>query len=192
MKLRNAFLAPTAVLMVDHACSPRWPSSSSTASSPAAHMAASSCPGPSKTYTRLWDPLYGAIFYALDLDRRRRPRRCACCWVPAGAVHRAIGSAQESVPEPGDPAVLDQLPDPHLRLDVPAARHRPHQHGSAGAANLIREPLPLLYNDGAVILGLVYGFLPFMVLPLYATLERLDPKPARSRGRSGRATLATR
>ena len=40
---------------------------------------------------------------------------------------------------------------------------------------IIRGPLPLLYNDGAVLLGLVYGFLPFMVLPIYATLERLDP-----------------
>jgi spermidine/putrescine transport system permease protein len=40
--------------------------------------------------------------------------------------------------------------------------------------SLIHDPLPLLYNDGAVILGLVYGYLPFMVLPLYATLERLD------------------
>jgi len=39
---------------------------------------------------------------------------------------------------------------------------------------LIHGPLPLLYNDGAVLLGLVYGYLPFMVLPLYATLERLD------------------
>ena len=39
---------------------------------------------------------------------------------------------------------------------------------------LIREPLPLLYNNGAVLLGLVYGFLPFAVLPIYATLERLD------------------
>ncbi len=39
---------------------------------------------------------------------------------------------------------------------------------------LIHDPLPLLYNDGAVVLGLVYGFLPFMVLPLYASLERLD------------------
>lgn len=38
----------------------------------------------------------------------------------------------------------------------------------------IHDPLPLLYNDGAVILGLVYSFLPFMVLPLYATLERMD------------------
>ncbi len=39
----------------------------------------------------------------------------------------------------------------------------------------IRQPLPLLFNSGAVILGLVYGYLPFMVLPLYATLEKLDP-----------------
>ncbi len=43
------------------------------------------------------------------------------------------------------------------------------------AAGLIREPLPLLYNDGAVLLGLVYGYLPFMVLPLYASIERADP-----------------
>jgi spermidine/putrescine transport system permease protein len=42
------------------------------------------------------------------------------------------------------------------------------------ALGLIREPLPLLYNDGAVFVGLVYGYLPFVVLPLYATLERLD------------------
>jgi spermidine/putrescine transport system permease protein len=41
--------------------------------------------------------------------------------------------------------------------------------------HLIRQPLPLLFNAGAVILGLVYGYLPFMVLPLYATLEKLDP-----------------
>jgi spermidine/putrescine transport system permease protein len=39
---------------------------------------------------------------------------------------------------------------------------------------LIHAPLPLLYNNAAVILGLVYGYLPFTVLPLYATLERLD------------------
>jgi spermidine/putrescine transport system permease protein len=39
---------------------------------------------------------------------------------------------------------------------------------------LIQEPLPLLFNTGAVILGLVYGYLPFMVFPLYATLEKLD------------------
>jgi spermidine/putrescine transport system permease protein len=39
----------------------------------------------------------------------------------------------------------------------------------------ISQPIPLLYNYGAVLLGLVYNYLPFMVLPIYAALERLDP-----------------
>lgn len=36
------------------------------------------------------------------------------------------------------------------------------------------QPLEMLYNSGAVIVGLVYVQLPFMVLPLYAALDRLD------------------
>jgi len=40
----------------------------------------------------------------------------------------------------------------------------------------ITQPLPLLYNDGAILLGMIYTFLPFMVLPIYATLERVDPR----------------
>jgi putrescine transport system permease protein len=43
------------------------------------------------------------------------------------------------------------------------------------ALGVVSEPLPLLNNSFSVVLGLVYGYLPFMVLPLYATLERLDP-----------------
>lgn len=35
-------------------------------------------------------------------------------------------------------------------------------------------PMPLLYNKFAVVIGLVYVHLPFMVLPLYAALDRLD------------------
>lgn len=41
--------------------------------------------------------------------------------------------------------------------------------------HIIATPFQLLYNDGAVLIGLVYNFLPFFVLPMYATLERLDP-----------------
>ncbi|MCC6614288.1 MAG: ABC transporter permease [Anaerolineae bacterium] len=41
---------------------------------------------------------------------------------------------------------------------------------------LIDHPLDLLYTQGAVIIGLVYGYLPFMVLPIYATAERFDFK----------------
>lgn len=40
---------------------------------------------------------------------------------------------------------------------------------------LITEPLRLLNTGGAVYLGIVYAYLPFMVLPLYARLEKLDP-----------------
>jgi spermidine/putrescine transport system permease protein len=36
------------------------------------------------------------------------------------------------------------------------------------------QPLELLYNNKAVVFGIVYVYLPFMVLPLYATLEKLD------------------
>ena len=40
---------------------------------------------------------------------------------------------------------------------------------------LIHAPLRLLYTDAAVYLGMVYAYLPFMVLPLYARLSRRDP-----------------
>ncbi len=39
---------------------------------------------------------------------------------------------------------------------------------------LISQPLAILYTDTAVFIGLIYSFLPFMVLPLYASLEKLD------------------
>ncbi len=40
---------------------------------------------------------------------------------------------------------------------------------------LIHEPLALINNAFAVYVGLIYSYLPYMVLPLYATLEKLDP-----------------
>jgi spermidine/putrescine transport system permease protein len=59
------------------------------------------------------------------------------------------------------------------------------------ALGIIHSPLPLLYNDGAVLLGLVYGYLPFMVLPIYATLERLDPALVEAAADLGARPLAT-
>ncbi|MGB5690887.1 MAG: ABC transporter permease subunit [Woeseiaceae bacterium] len=41
-------------------------------------------------------------------------------------------------------------------------------------AGVIDQPIPLMYTDFAVFVGLVYSYLPFMILPLYATLERMD------------------
>jgi spermidine/putrescine transport system permease protein len=39
---------------------------------------------------------------------------------------------------------------------------------------IIDKPAHILYTNVAIILGLLYSFLPFMVLPLYASLEKLD------------------
>jgi putrescine transport system permease protein len=39
---------------------------------------------------------------------------------------------------------------------------------------LIDQPLVLLHSNFAVYLGIVYSYLPFMILPLYATLVRMD------------------
>ena len=54
--------------------------------------------------------------------------------------------------------------------------------GNPGALNsillrlgLVSSPLEILYTPGAVLVGLIYIWLPFMVLPIYAALEGLDP-----------------
>ncbi|WP_177565104.1 ABC transporter permease subunit [uncultured Phascolarctobacterium sp.] len=41
---------------------------------------------------------------------------------------------------------------------------------------LIDQPLQMLYNDMAVMLGMVYALLPFMVLPIYVSIEQLDTR----------------
>ena len=48
-------------------------------------------------------------------------------------------------------------------------------NGSLIGLGLIAEPIPLLYTDLAMYLGITYCYLPFMVLPLYASLSKLDP-----------------
>jgi len=39
---------------------------------------------------------------------------------------------------------------------------------------LIGMPIPIIYTNAAILIGLIYSFLPFMVLPLYAAMERMD------------------
>ncbi|WP_252230145.1 ABC transporter permease [Clostridium sp. ZBS15] len=51
--------------------------------------------------------------------------------------------------------------------------------GKTGLINLLLSklgigPISFLYNDGAVLLGMIYNFLPFMVLPIYTILIKMD------------------
>jgi spermidine/putrescine transport system permease protein len=42
------------------------------------------------------------------------------------------------------------------------------------SAGIFSEPVGLLYSPFAIVLGLVYNFLPFMILPIYTSVEKLD------------------
>ena len=47
-------------------------------------------------------------------------------------------------------------------------------NGLLQSLGVLAEPIQMLFTPGAVMLGLVYGYLPFMILPIYASVEALD------------------
>lgn len=48
-------------------------------------------------------------------------------------------------------------------------------NGVLTAVGLVQAPVPLLYTEGALLLGMVHAYLPFAVLPLFAAVVRLEP-----------------
>jgi spermidine/putrescine transport system permease protein len=59
------------------------------------------------------------------------------------------------------------------------------------ALGIIQQPLSILYTGTAVIIGLVYSLLPFMILPLYANIEKLDRRLIDAARDLGANTLIT-
>jgi len=60
------------------------------------------------------------------------------------------------------------------------------------AAGLTNDPIPFLDTDFSVVLGMTYGFLPFAILPLFVSIDRMDPhlvEAARDLFSSGRAAF---
>ncbi len=49
-------------------------------------------------------------------------------------------------------------------------------NNSLESIGLIDEPLPILYNQFAVVTGLVYNYLPFVILAIYSSIQRLNPE----------------
>jgi spermidine/putrescine transport system permease protein len=65
-------------------------------------------------------------------------------------------------------------------------------NGILTGLGIVDQPILLLNTDIAVVLGMVYGFLPFAILPLYVSIDRLDPSlvaAARDLYASGRAAF---
>jgi len=171
--LRSWFIAPSAVLMV------------ATLAIPLAIICVYSVltrgayggvewPWTLENYSRLLDPLYGAIFVRSFGIAAVATALCLALGFPLALFIARSGSRKNLY------LSLVILPFwTSFLIRTYAWMFLLRDTGLINTllqgAGLIREPLPMLYNNGAVILGLVYGYLPFAVLPLYATVERLDP-----------------
>lgn len=57
--------------------------------------------------------------------------------------------------------------------------------------HLVSEPLELLFNRGTIILGMVYCLIPYMILPLYTAVEKLDKSMIEASGDLGAKGPAT-
>ena len=126
-----------------------------------------------ENYTRIFDPLYGSIFVRTLLIATVATAFCLLLAFPLALFIAGAGKRRNLYLN------LVMLPFWTSFLVRTYAwmfllRDTGLINTALLATGIIREPLPLLYNDGAVLLGLVYGHLPFAVLPIYASLERLD------------------
>jgi spermidine/putrescine transport system permease protein len=131
-------------------------------------------PWTGESYTRLFDPLYLGILLRSALMALAATILCLVLAFPAGLfISRAKRRKYLYLQLVMLPFWSSFLVRTYAWLFL--LRDTGLVNTLLQATGIIREPLPLLYNTGAVLLGLVYAYLPFMVLPIYATLERLDP-----------------
>jgi spermidine/putrescine transport system permease protein len=127
-----------------------------------------------ESYQRLWDPLYLAILVRSFAMAAAATALCLLLAFPAALfISRARRRKNLYLQLVMLPFWTSFLVRTYAWIFL--LRDTGLVNSVLARMGLIHSPLPLLYNDGAVLLGLVYGYLPFMVLPIYATLERLDP-----------------
>jgi spermidine/putrescine transport system permease protein len=131
-------------------------------------------PWTAESYLRLFDPLYLAIFFRSAVLAAAATLLCLLLAFPAALfISRARRRKYLYLQLVMLPFWTSFLVRTYAWLFL--LRDTGLINTVLQSVGIIQSPLPLLYNSGAVLLGLVYGYLPFMVLPIYATLERLDP-----------------
>ncbi len=172
MRLRSIFVTPAAVLMLVTVAAPVaiiWVYSVLSRGA----YGGVELPWTLENYTRLIDPLYGGIFlrsFALAAVAT------VLCILLAFPLALFIGHSGTRKNLYLSLVILPFWTSFLIRLYawMFLLRDTGLINTVLESLGLIRQPLPLLYNNGAVLLGLVYGFLPFAVLPIYASLEKLD------------------
>ena len=127
------------------------------------------------------DELHNALRLSVFVDlwplrpaRRRYDRHLFADRISARLLHRAGSHAlARGLAAVGGHSILDEFPREDLCVDV-SVRTEGLLNTVLLHVGVIRTPVDILYTDWAVLIGLVYGYLPFMVLPLYAAIERLN------------------
>jgi spermidine/putrescine transport system permease protein len=127
-----------------------------------------------ESYSRFFDPLYGAILARSFTMAAAATTICALLGFPLALFISRAGTRKS--------LYLQLVILPFWTSFLVRTYAWLFLLRDTGLINTILQklgvthaPLLLLYNDGAVLLGLVYGYLPFMVLPIFAILEKLDP-----------------
>lgn len=147
-------------------------------------------PSTAENYARLFDPLYGRILLRSFAMALAATALCLLLAFPAALfITRAEKRKSLYLQLVILPFWTSFLVRTYAWLFL--LRDTGLINSALQAAGVIREPLPLLYNNFAVLLGLVYGYLPFMVLPIYAALERLDPSLVEAASDLGARPLST-
>ena len=136
-----------------------------------------------ENYTRLFDPLYGAIFVRSVWIAAVATLLCLLLGFPM-ALFIARSGVRKNL-------WLSLVILPFWTSFLIRTYAWMFLLRDTGLINtLLHTSWPMLYNNGAVILGLVYGYLPFAILPMYATLERLDPSLLEAAADLGATPLA--
>jgi len=171
-RLRSLFLAPVTVLMLATIAAPMAIVGAYTVLTRGAYGGVE-LPWTLESYSRVFDPLYGAILLRSFAIAGIATALCIGVGFPL-ALYIAQSGARKNFYL--SLVILPFWTSFLIRLYAWMFLLR-----DTGLINTvlqswgwIQAPLPMLYTNGAVVLGLVYGFLPFAVLPMYATLERLD------------------
>lgn len=171
-RLRAIFLAPAATLLLVTLVAPTLIIVAYSSLTRGAYGGVER-PATIENFTRLLDPLYGAIFFRSFWIAAVSTALCLVFGFPLALFIARSGPRKNLY------LMLVILPFwTSFLIRLYAWMFLLRDTGLINtillSLHLIHDPLPMLYNNGAVILGLVYGFLPFTVLPLYATIERLD------------------